>query len=91
MRQKMMTGVLSLALLASAASIAPPFTTAGLAQTAPAEPSRDGASFTAAFDYTVRLNADKTGVYIETRRIKVLGVAAVQQVAQQSVQYVEGM
>ncbi len=88
--------ILSLALLASAACVAPPFVTAGLAQTPPAQTpsaqtSPDSASFTLAFDYTLKLNADKTGEYVETRRVKVLGVAALQQVAQQNIEYVEGM
>lgn len=83
--------ILSLALLASAACVAPPFATAGLAQTPPAQISPDSASYTVAFDNTLKLNADKTGEYIENRRVKVLGVAAVQQVAQQNIAYVEGM
>jgi Domain of Unknown Function with PDB structure (DUF3857)/Transglutaminase-like superfamily len=84
-------GVLFLALLASVACVAPPFATAGLAQTPGAQPSPDGASFTVAFDNTVKLNADKTGESLETRRVKVLGIAALRQVAQQSIEYVEGM
>jgi transglutaminase-like putative cysteine protease len=40
---------------------------------------------------TLKLNADKTGEFVETRRIKVLSVAALQQVAQQNAEYVEGM
>jgi len=83
--------VLSLALLASVACVAPPFAAAGLAQTPAAQPSPDGAPFTVAFDSTVKLNADKTGEYLETRRVKVLGIASLQQVAQQSIEYVEGM
>jgi hypothetical protein len=81
--------VLCLALLASVACIAPPFATSGLAQTSPAQP--DGASFTVALDYALKLNADKTGEVLETRRTKVLGVAALQNVAQQNIDYVEGM
>jgi hypothetical protein len=86
------TGLLSLALLASAACIAPPFTVTTLAQTPAAEqPSPDGAAFTLAFDGTLKLNADATGEYLETRRVKVQGLAALRQVAQQSYTYVEGM
>jgi Domain of Unknown Function with PDB structure (DUF3857)/Transglutaminase-like superfamily len=83
--------VLSLALLASVACIAPPFAAAGLAQTPAAQPSPDGAPFTVAFDSTIKLNADKTAEYVESRRVKVLGIAALQQVAQQNIEYVEGM
>jgi hypothetical protein len=83
--------VISMALFASVACVAPPFATAGLAQTPPAQPSPDGASYTVAFDNTLTLNADKTGEYLETRRVKVLAIAALQQVAQQNVEYVEGM
>jgi hypothetical protein len=82
---------LCLALLASVACIAPPFAGAGLAQTPAAQPSPDGAPFTMAFDSTVKLNDDKTGEYVESRRVKVLGIAALQQVAQQNIEYVEGM
>jgi hypothetical protein len=68
---------------------------AGHAQTPPTAPAplqpADGVPFTFGLDVTFRLNADKTGELIETRRIKVLGVAALQQVAQQNDQYVEGM
>jgi transglutaminase-like putative cysteine protease len=60
------------------------------APTAPAQPA-DGVPFTFGLDVTLGLNADKKGELIETRRIKVLGVTAVQQVAQQNAQYVEGM
>jgi hypothetical protein len=83
--------VLSLALLACVACVAPPFAGAGLAQTSAAQPFPDGAPFTMALDSTVKLNADKTGEYLETRRVKVLGISALQQVAQQSAEYVEGM
>ncbi len=83
--------LLSLALLASVACVAPPFVTPVLAQTPPAQTSPDSASFTVAFDNTLKLNADKTGEYLETRRVKVLGIAALQQVAQQQIEYVEGM
>jgi hypothetical protein len=58
--------VLSLALLASVACVAPPFATAGLAQTPPAQPAPDSASFTVAFDNTLKLNADETGEYLDT-------------------------
>jgi hypothetical protein len=86
------TGILSLALLASAACIAPPFAAAAPAQTPAAEqPSSDGAAFTLAFDGTLKLNADATGEYRETRRVKVLGIAALRLVAQQSYSYVQGM
>jgi Domain of Unknown Function with PDB structure (DUF3857)/Transglutaminase-like superfamily len=65
---------------------------AGLAQTPPAPaPSPDGVGFTLAFDNTLKLNADRTGEYLETRRIKVLGVAALRQIAQQTLQYIDGM
>src|SRR5262249_55697894 len=68
------------------------FAAASFAQTTPAPtPPQDGVGFTLAFDNTLRLNADRTGEYLETRRIKVLGVAALQQIAQQSLQYVDGM
>jgi hypothetical protein len=43
------------------------------------------------FDYALKLNADRTGEFLETRRVKVLAVAALQDVAQQNVDYVEGM
>jgi transglutaminase-like putative cysteine protease len=85
-------GLLALALLGSAACITPPLAPAAFAQAVSAQQSTpESASFTAAFDYMLRLNADKTGELIETRRVKVQGIAAVQQVAQQNVQYVQGM
>lgn len=83
--------LLALALLGSAACVAP-FATACLAQTPAAQQlSADGAPFKVTFDNTLKLNADKTGEYIEKRRVKVQGVAALQQVAQQSISYLEGM
>jgi hypothetical protein len=85
------TGVLALALLASAACIIPPFVTAGFAQVPSAHEARDAASYTKAHDYTVRVNADRTAEIIDTRRIKVLGIAAVEEIAQQTVAYVEGL
>jgi Domain of Unknown Function with PDB structure (DUF3857) len=80
------------AALACAVALASPASHAQTppASTVPAQPA-DGVPFTFGLDVTLRLNADKTGELIETRRIKVLSVAAVQQVAQQSAQYVEGM
>jgi transglutaminase-like putative cysteine protease len=88
------TGVLALALLASAASIAPPAVTPGLAQSVAAQQNgksiTDGAAYTLAFDKTLRLNADKSSEYVETIRVKVLTVAAVRQVSQLTADYVEG-
>jgi transglutaminase-like putative cysteine protease len=88
------TGALALALLASAACVAPMFATAGLAQTVAAQQTggaiTDGASFTLAIDNTLKVNADKSSEYVETRRYKVLSVAAVRQVSQLSADYVEG-
>jgi hypothetical protein len=83
--------LLAVALLASIACAVPSFGPGSLAQTPPAPPSPDGVPFTLAIDYTLKLNADKTGEYLETRRVKVLGVAALRQVAQQTIEYVEGM
>jgi hypothetical protein len=82
---------LSLALLASVACASPPCAAPGRAQTPPAQPSPDSTSFTLALDSTLKLDTDRTGEYLETRRVKVLGVAALQQVAQQTLDYVEGM
>ena len=56
----------------------------------PTRPS-DGVPFTVGLDVTLKLNSDKTGELLETRRVKVLSVAALQQVAQQNIDYVEGM
>jgi hypothetical protein len=84
------TGVLAVALLASAACIAP-LVSAGFAQTAPAAQSQDAASYTTANDVTVRLHADRTAEIVQTTRIKVLGVAAVDEVAQRTYYYPEGM
>jgi Domain of Unknown Function with PDB structure (DUF3857) len=80
-------------LLASAACAAPLFAPASFAQRTPTSPQpfTDGAAFTLSYDNVLKLNADKTGEYVETRRIKVLGLAALRQVAQQTLQYVEGM
>src|SRR5262249_6566098 len=83
-------------LLASTACATPLFAPPSAAQTAPAAapttpPAADMNTFSLALDITLRLAADKTGEQIETRRIKVLGAAAVQRVAQQSLQYTEGM
>jgi hypothetical protein len=65
---------------------------ASLAQTSPpAPPSADGVPFTLGWEFTFEINADRTGQILETRRVKVLSVAALQQIAQQSTQYVEGM
>jgi hypothetical protein len=82
---------LALALLASAACIAPPFVAVSLAQTPDAGQSQDAASYATSHDYTFRLHADRTGEFLDTRRVKVLGIAAVDEVAQQTIQYVEGM
>src|SRR5690348_16806933 len=81
------------ALVAALACVVVLHGAASHAQTPPAPTAQptDGVPFTFGLDVTLRLNADKTGELTETRRIKVLGVAAVQQVAQQSIQYVEGM
>jgi hypothetical protein len=89
--------VLSAALLASAAGLTPPFAPVSLAQSIPVQApaaeqlTADGASYTVAYDITLKLNADRTAEYVETRRVKVLGIAAVQQVSQQSLDYAEGM
>jgi hypothetical protein len=85
------TGVLALALLASAACIAPPLVTASIAQTPAGQPSEDAASYTMASDTTLRVNADRTAEIVATTRLKVLSVAAVEDVAQQDFQYTEGM
>jgi hypothetical protein len=82
---------LTLALLASAACIAPPFVSAGLAQAPSAGQSQDAASYTTANDTTIRLNADRTAEIVETTRIRVLSIAAVEDVSQQDFQYTEGM
>jgi Domain of Unknown Function with PDB structure (DUF3857) len=85
-------GVLAVALLASAPCITPPFAGAAFADTLAAQQlTPDSASFTTAYDDTIKLNADSTGELVETRRIKVQSLVAVQQVAQQNVQYVQGM
>jgi hypothetical protein len=80
-------------LLASAACAAALFAPASFAQPTPTSPQpfSDGPPFTLSYDNVLKLNADKTGEYVETRRIKVLGLAALRQVAQQTLQYVEGM
>jgi transglutaminase-like putative cysteine protease len=85
------TGVLALTLLAAAACVAPQFMAAGLAQTPSSQQaSPETAAFTLGFDDTLKFGADKSSEYVSTRRIKVLSVAAVQQLAQQSADYVEG-
>ena len=86
------TRLLAVALLALAGATLL-FGPASLAQTAPASASapQDTAAFSLGFDMALTLHADKTAEFVETRRIKVLGVAALQQVAQQTVGYVEGM
>ena len=43
----------------------------------PTRPS-DGVPFTLGLDVTLKLNSDKTGELLETRRVKVLSVAALQ-------------
>jgi transglutaminase-like putative cysteine protease len=86
------TGALALALLSSAAIFLPPGV--AVAQTVAAQqngrPITDGAPYTVAFDDTLRINADKSSELVETYRYKVLTVAAVRQVSQQSESYVEG-
>src|SRR5215831_9084514 len=69
------------------------FGPASLAQTAPASAAapQDAAAFSVGSDMAQTLHADKTAEFVETRRIKVLGVAALRQVAEQTVGYVEGM
>ena len=83
------------ALVISMACAAPLLAPASLAQTPPAvpaaPPSSDGPAFTLSYDIVLKVNADKTADYVETRRIKVLSLAALRQVAQQTLQYVEGM
>src|SRR5262245_43333058 len=83
------------ALLVSAACAAPPLLApTSFAQTPPAAPppaSTDGPAFTLSYDNVLKVSADRTADYVETRRIKVLAVAALRQVAQQTLQYVEGM
>jgi len=69
------------------------FSPAGWAQTIPTPatpPIQDSSAFSVAFDAALKLNADRTAEYLETRRIKVLGVAALQQLSQQTVSYEEG-
>jgi hypothetical protein len=90
-RRNRRTGLVTLALLASVACIAPPFVTAGFAQTASVEKPQDAASYTVASDTTVRVNADRTAEIVETTRTRVLGVAAVEDIAQQHFHYTEGM
>jgi transglutaminase-like putative cysteine protease len=85
------TGILMLALVASAAGIAPPLVTAGHAQTPSGQKSHDAASYTEAWDDTYRFNADRTGEILETRRIKVLSIAAVDEISQQTAQYIDGI
>src|SRR5215470_4790196 len=83
--------LLAVIFIAALACAIAPFGGTSRAQTPPTPPSQDGATFTLAFDNTLKVNADKTAEYLETRRVKVLGVAALRLVAQQSIQYVEGM
>lgn len=89
MRRRRSSRLLVLAVLVSALPVGP----ASLAQTpsAPAPAAQDAASFSLGFDVTLRLREDRSGEYLETRRIEVRGVAAPQRVAQQSQQYTEGM
>jgi hypothetical protein len=81
------------ALLTAAACAAPLLAPTSFAQTPPAAPppASDGPAFTLSYDNVLKVNADKTADYVESRRIKVLAVAALRQVAQQKLQYVEGM
>jgi hypothetical protein len=86
---------LAVVALAAIACAVAPFSPASRAQTPPAQavpaPPADGVPAILGVDYVLTLNADLTGEFIETRRIKVLGVSVLQQVAQQTTEYVEGM
>ena len=86
------TRCVAVALLLCAALLAPPsLIPPSLAQMPPTPPATDGPAFTLSYDNVLRVNADRTADYAETRRIKVTSLAAVRQVAQQTLQYVEGM
>jgi transglutaminase-like putative cysteine protease len=83
-------GVLALALLASTAFIAPPIAVSSLAQTIAAQQTvTEDAGYTEGLDKTLWINADKSSVDLTTYRFKVQSIAAVQQVSQQTVEYVE--
>src|SRR5204863_1685389 len=87
------TNLIAVAVLTWAACAAQLLAPAGFAQTLPTSPppASDGPAFTLSYDNVLTVNADKTADYLETRRIKVLSLAALRQVAQQTLQYVEGM
>src|SRR5437868_3050537 len=51
----------------------------------------DLTSATMAVDTVMTLHLDKSAEVVETRRIKILGAAAIEAEGQQSIQYIEGM
>ena len=93
-RNTLRNRLLALALLASTAAVGltvkptwaeplPPAATFMLAE--------DAAAFTGALDVTITVRADNTASKVETRRMKVIGVSAVQGAGQQNLSYIEGL
>jgi len=82
----------ALLLLASTAGTAPAtevarLTTPGMTLQA----GQDEPALSVAIDVTIRVHADNTAQRLETRRLRALGVAAVQSIGQQTIGYIEGM
>src|SRR5262249_8899167 len=74
---------------------AKPTAKAGVAKstkgTAPPGAPPDTPSYSASIDAVITVHADRTAESVTTRRLKVLGEAALQSIGQQTLSYVEGM